>query len=368
MSLVRKQEFSLPTLDNTFSVVKNKVKIPTTKKVDGIEKVIDTEEYLGIEVVQSDIISFLGDINAKKIGVNAQNNKPILIYGIGLAGISSTRFHLCDIGIAEQRVLVSFKRKKLATKYPAAAIEAIMPELVYEACSSWQEAIMYGKFPLHFGVLSRVLMSQEYQSVIRKTRFTYDSLNVLEPCSSHEFWYQAYATHFSLANTLRGKNFETQAEQVIQQLQITVNTYQESIIDTFGEPDLTKVFENMSALFLEREKVENENKLPDELQPQLNSVGDKQYTPELNINRILELKNNPTELDKIKTPKQFDDLIIEISGQQYHEFKQLHEFLPDSMEDVREATTTQRKQALRQYLEAYQVEATENTEQTEATE
>ncbi|HEY9301667.1 MAG TPA: hypothetical protein VIQ31_35950, partial [Phormidium sp.] len=164
-------------------VVLNKAKIPTIKKIAGIKKRVDTEEYLGLEVLQSTIIDFLGDNNARKIGVNATNNKPILVYGLGLAGISSSCFHLCDLGIAEQRVIVSFKRKKLAAKYPASEIEKVLLQLVYQAVSSWSDARRDGKFLLHFGVLARIWLSSEYQEIIQNTRFTYDSLNVLEPCS-----------------------------------------------------------------------------------------------------------------------------------------------------------------------------------------
>lgn len=90
-----------------FYLVPSKAKIPTIKKIGGVEKLVDIEEYLGFEAMESTIIDWLGDKNARKIGVTASNNSVVKIYGLGLAGISSTRFHLCDIGMAEQRVIVS---------------------------------------------------------------------------------------------------------------------------------------------------------------------------------------------------------------------------------------------------------------------
>lgn len=354
MSQVTQSNFSLPVLDNTYSLLSKKVKIPTIKKQDGIEKVIDSEENLGIEVIQSDIISFLGDNNAKKIGVATANNQSILVYGIGLAGVQASRFHLCDVGMAQQRVLVSFKRKKLASKYPAAQIEKAMSGLVYEAVSNWADAIIFGKFPLHFGVLSRILLSKEYQEIIQKTRFTYDSLNVLDQVSNDNFWYQMYSCHFALANKLKELQAYAQSDQVMRQLEVTVNQYKAPIMQTYGTEDLVKLFNDMSERFQDTEKVTADFELPSELLPEASpdDVGKETLEPTFNIELISEVKTNPSVIDELKTPKQLDDFLIKLGGKNWNESVHLHQLI-ENLTDEGAVKVADRRKVLRQFIEQY---------------
>lgn len=365
------EQFSLPTLDNTFSVVRNKAKIPTIKKIGGIEKLIETEEYLGLEAFETDVISWLGDKNARKIGILPANNFNTTVYGLGLAGISSTRFHLCDIGIAEQRVIVSFKRKKLASKYPASEIEKVLPRLVYQAVTSWQEAIIHGGFPLSFGVLARILLSEEYQSIVKKTKFSYETLNVLEPCSSGEFWTQVYFTHFQLANTLKHMGYDYDATQVMLQLEATLNesTYQQAVIETFGEPDLTKVFQDMSNLYLERDKQEAAkidlvDYLPSEVSPTNQpDLEDKTVEASINVELIKELKTDTALIDKITSPSVFDDLCVKLGGKIWIHSDYLHTVL-DENADVGDTKLKDKKQILKDFVNNYNFDVVpETTEQ-----
>lgn len=355
------EQFSIPTLDNTFSVVRNKAKIPTLKKIGGIDKLIETEEYLGLEAFETDVISWLGDKNARKIGILPANNFNTTVYGLGLAGISSTRFHLADIGIAGQRVIVSFKRKKLASKYPASEVEKVLPRLVYQAVSSWQEAIIHGGFPLHFGVLARILLSQEYQAIVKKTKFSYETLNVLEPCSSKEFWTQVYFTHFQLANSLKHMGYDYDANQVMLQLEQTLNesTYQQAVIETFNEPDLTKVFNQMSDLYLEREKMEAASiDLVDYLPSEVNPTNQPELTEKpvaLNLELIQQTTEN--EVNECKNHTAIDNLVLSLTGiAKFDKAEMIHDFLSDeAKEDVGASTLKQRKTAMIAWLASVKI-------------
>ena len=271
---------------------------------------------------------------------------------------------------AQQRVLVSFKRKKLASKYPAARIEQAMSSLVYEAVSNWTDAIIFGKFPLHFGVLSRILLSKEYQEIIQKTRFTYDSLNVLDQVSNDNFWYQMYACHFALSNKLKELQAYAQADQVMRQLETTVNQYKVPIMSTYGTEDLVKLFNDMSERFQDTEKVTGDFELPNELLPEASpdNVANENLEPIFNIELISEVKANPTQIDDLRTPKQLDDFLIRLAGKNWNESVHLHTLLGD-VEDVGAVKVNDRRKVLRQFIEQYQNAVLDTeTEQTEQVE
>jgi hypothetical protein len=181
-----------------------------------------------------------------------------------------------------------------------------MTTLVYKAVSSWADAIIAWNFTLDFGELARILLSQEYQQIIQNARFNYDSINVLEPCSNKEFWYQVYATHFSLANKLKEKGAVQKAKQVMKKLEARVNESSCSrvIIETCGNPDLVQIFEQMSKLFAEREKVENAFDAPTEVLPKANeNVGTKTLEPSDNLELIKEVKNIASNPESVSYPQ-----------------------------------------------------------------